>query len=128
MSDPERPELSDLVEELFDVKKKWYSFGLQLKVDDARLEEFEAQAKGDFELALRRTLQEWRKQVEPRPTWAGVVKALRTRTVNEQDLANNLESRYCPVTHQPARIVAATSATSRDTPDAPGNVPAAGIY
>ena len=92
----EPPELGELMEELFDVKRKWYNIGLQLKVSDTKLDEIESACGGDFEVALRRTLQEWRKQLEPRPTWSSLVKALRSRTVDEQDLAANLEDRFAP--------------------------------
>ena len=94
MSDAECPELSVLLEELFDVKRKWYNIGLQLKVPDTKLDEIESTSKDDIEVALRRVLQEWLKQLEPRPTWGSLVRALRSRTVSEHDLAANLEGRY----------------------------------
>lgn len=111
--------MRDLVEELFDVKKKWYSIGLQLKVPDAKLDEIEHTCKDDLARALRLVLQEWRNQIGPRPTWAGVVKALRTRTVNEQDLAANLEDRFASTarqaTSQQLEQIDVASVTSRST-------------
>ena len=83
-----------LEEELFDVKKKWYNIGLQLKVSDTKLDEIDGVCGGDIEKGLRRMLQEWRKQIETLPSWTDLVKALRCRTVNEQILAKNLEDRY----------------------------------
>ena len=106
-----RPELSDLVEELHCVKKKWYSIGIQLKVPDSKLDEIQDTAKDDLERALRRMIQEWLRQIEPEPTWDGIVKALRCVSVNEQRLAKNLERRFC------APPSAAGSATAHDATD-----------
>ena len=83
-----------LEEELFDVKKKWYSIGLQLKVPDVRLDEIEGSCNGDYEVGLRRMVQQWRRQINPSASWPILVKALRTRTVNESILASNLKDRY----------------------------------
>lgn len=94
MSDAKCPELSDLIEELSEVKRKWYNIGVHLKIPDDKLDEIESTCKDDFERALRLLMQTWRKQIEPKATWADLVRALRKRTVNEQDLATNLEERY----------------------------------
>ena len=112
----ECPKLSVLVEELFDVKKKWYNIGLQLNVPEETLDEIECACRDDFEVALRRVLKEWRKQIEPRPTWDGLVVALRTRTVNEQELAANLEDRYVAGTS--ARAVSGPRELVPSTPSA----------
>lgn len=93
-ADAQTPKQADLERELFFVKKKWYNIGLQLGVCEDRLEEIESECCGDFEKGLRYMLREWRKQIEPRPSWAGLVSALRVCTVNEQDLAINLEERF----------------------------------
>ena len=90
MSEP--PELSELMEELFDIKPKWYPFGLQLKVPYRELNSIEKACNGDLFDAFCRMLQEWLNQQEP--SWAAVVKALRSRTVNEQRLAANLQDRF----------------------------------
>ena len=91
------PKQANLERELFFVKMKWYNIGLQLGVSEDRLEEIESECNGNFEKGLRYMLREWRKQLEPSPSWAGLVNALRICTVNEQDLAANLEERFVVV-------------------------------
>ena len=108
--DMSRPELYDLVDELDCVKKKWYRIGIQLKVPDSKLDEIQDTAKDDLERALRLMIQEWLRQIEPEPTWDGIVKALRRVSVNEQRLAKNLERRFCASS-------AAGSATAHDATD-----------
>ena len=50
---------------------------------------------------MREMLMEWlRTAVDPPPTWEAVVRTLRSRIVNENYLAAQLESKYCnPVQH-----------------------------
>ena len=110
MSLLERPKLSVLVEELHDVKTKWYSIGIQLQVPESKLDEIENAAREDLERAFRRMIQEWLKQINPEPTWTDIVKVLRCRSINEQRLAKNLERRFC-------KPSAASSATPRDATD-----------
>ena len=106
------PKLKVVVEELHDVKTKWYSIGIQLEVPDSKLDEIESTTKDDLERAFRRMIQEWLKLVDPEPTWAGIVEALRSRSVNEQLLAENLERRYDCDTRS-----ATSSAAPHDTTD-----------
>ena len=88
----EQPKLKDLVEELFGVKKKWYSIGLQLNVSDDTLDNIDAECKDVHTVTLRRMLQEWRKQEET--SWAALVNALQSQSVSEFTLAKNLKGRY----------------------------------
>ena len=50
---------------------------------------------------MREMLKHWLKTaVDPHPTWEAVVKALRSQIVNEEKVAEELESKYCsPVQH-----------------------------
>ena len=84
-------ELCDLVEELHDVRMKWYKIGLQLKVPDKILDEIESN-KDDNETALRKMLQTWLNR-NPNASWAGIVRALNARSVGESTLASNIETR-----------------------------------
>ncbi|CAI8017422.1 Probable serine/threonine-protein kinase kinX, partial [Geodia barretti] len=90
--DTKPPKFKDLVEELFGVKKKWYSIGLQLNISDGTLDSIDAECKDNHTVALRRMLQEWRKQEET--SWAAVVKVLQSQSVGEYTLAKNLKGRY----------------------------------
>ena len=98
MSDAKPPELRVLVNELVDVRRKWYDIGIQLNIPDEILDDINSACKDNYSLALRRLMQYWLRQIEPRATWADLVEALRARAVNEQDLAKNLEERFVPRT------------------------------
>ena len=129
MSEANCPELSDLIEELFDVKRKWYIIGVHLKIPDDTLNEIKSTCKDDFERALLLLMQTWRKQIEPKATWADLVRALRKRTVNEQDLAANLEERYVAPTSSASDAVdspdGAVSSTSQELSIVPRTTPQA---
>ena len=51
---------------------------------------------------MREMLARWFKTaIDPRPTWEAVVAALRSPSVDEQHLADQLESKYCtPLMHE----------------------------
>lgn len=85
------PKLRELIEELIEIKKKWYIIGLQLTIPEETLDKIE-EISCDEDEALRRMLQEWRKLVDP--SWAAVLEALRSRSVNEHCLAANLQEKY----------------------------------
>ena len=45
---------------------------------------------------MREMLKHWlQKAINPPPTWGTVITALRSRSVNEQSVAELLESKYC---------------------------------
>lgn len=114
MSDAKCPELSDLIEELFEVRRKWYNIGVHLKIPEDTLDNIESTCRDDFDRALRLLMQHWRKQIEPKATWADLVRALRKRTVNEHDLAANLEERYVAPTSTSDCPDGAVSSTSQE--------------
>lgn len=92
------PKLKDIVEELHGVKTKWKRIGLQLNVPDTELEKIESMHKGDPEESLYQMIREWFKTEEP--TWSAIVTALRTRSVNELQLARSLKRNKCPDDHE----------------------------
>ena len=93
-----RPEL---VEKLHDVKKKWYSIGVQLKVPESTLDEIEGTDKHGLEGAFCWMIQEWLEQIKPEPTWAGIVKVLCSRSVDKQRVANTLKKENCAPSAKP---------------------------
>ena len=48
------------------------------------------------EAALQGVILLWLRMATPKPTWSALVKALRNPIVGETELANRLESKYCP--------------------------------
>ena len=83
------------MEELADVRAKWYSIGLGLGLDIGALDAIKEQYLNSPTACLRETLKTWLKTFLPPPAWSKVVETLRTKTVNEAKLAADLEQKYC---------------------------------
>ena len=82
------------MEELADVRAKWYNIGLGLGLGVGTLNCIKIE-HSDTSDCLRETLMIWMKSYPPPPTWSKVVDALRTKTVGEVRLAADLEQKYC---------------------------------
>ena len=93
-----RPKLKDIVEELHDVKTKWYVIGIQLEVPTATLKKIQSTHKDDPERAFVEMIDEWLNQTEE-PSWSAIVTALRSRSVDARKLAGNVERNKCPDDH-----------------------------
>ena len=90
-----------VMEELNDVRAKWYNIGLQLHVSVGTLDAIKEQYD-DPSHCLRETLKTWLKTSPSAPTWSNTVDALRSSTVGEVRLAADLQHKYClsiPVSH-----------------------------
>ena len=83
------------MEELADVRAKWYSIGLGLGLDIGALDAIKEQYLNSPTDCLRETLKAWLKTFLPPPAWSKVVETLRTKTVDEAKLAADLEQKYC---------------------------------
>ena len=89
------PSLKALLHELHPVRASWYNIGLELDVPYTELDCFKQNCSDQLEL-MREVLKHWLKSaVDPPPSWEAVVKALRSPTVNEKHVAEQLESKYC---------------------------------
>jgi len=74
---------------------KWEKLGIQLKVPTYKLDVIKNQSvdSGDH---LYEVLKLWLKGVaKSRPTWGVLVEALRSQTVGEPKLADELEAKHC---------------------------------
>ena len=90
-----------VMEELNDVRAKWYNIGLQLRMSVGTLDAIKEQYD-DPSHCLRETLKTWLKTSPSAPTWTNIVDALRSSTVGEVRLAADLQNKYClsiPVSH-----------------------------
>ena len=74
-----------VLEELNDVRAKWYNIGVQLGVSVGTLKAIEKQYLNIPTDCLRETLTTWLKSYPLFPTWSKVVDTLRSRTVGETD-------------------------------------------
>ena len=98
-------DLLNVMEELANVRAKWYNIGLGLGLGVGTLNSIETEHSNNSD-CLRATLKKWLKAYSPPPTWSKVVEALGTKTVDEAKLAADLEHKYCsskPVSSVPAR-------------------------
>ena len=83
-----------VMEELNDVRAKWYNIGLQLRMSVGTLDAIKEQYD-DLSHSLRETLKTWLKTSPSAPTWTNIVDALRSGTVGEVRLAADLQRKYC---------------------------------
>ena len=89
------PTLRALLKELHSIRANWYNIGLELDIPYTDLNCFR-QMYSDPSDSLREVLIHWlQTAVDPPPSWEAVVSALRSRIVNEMNLAAQLESKYC---------------------------------
>ena len=103
-------DLLNVMEELADVRAKWYNIGLGLGMSVGTLDGIRTDHSNTSD-CLRETLKEWLKTYLPSPTWSKVVEALGTKTVGEAKLAADLEHKYCsskPVSSVPAQRTTTT--------------------
>ena len=86
--------MQNLMNELVTVTSKYFTFGIQLKIDEDKLEEFEV----NYQDASRRfsaVLSHWKKGNTKRPVeWESIFKALESRSVGEKGLAKQLREKY----------------------------------
>ena len=87
--------LRDLLEETLSSSTKWYKIGLRLDVPVDKLDGIRSQFS-DQEDCLCEMLKEWLKGAAgTKPAWMTLVEALRSQTVREPQLADQLEMKHC---------------------------------
>ena len=77
--------------EIHDARSKWYDIGLELKVPKSTLKSIESRYEDD-KACLREVISVWLRAGD-NPTWESLVDALRTRVVDEPNLAAELEAK-----------------------------------
>ena len=75
------------------VTTKWWFIGTQLGVKISSLRRIEADYPRSNDRCFSEMIVEWIKTTR-RPTWKQILAALRTRSVNEPVLANELERKF----------------------------------
>ena len=87
--------LGALLNQLHLVRARWYNIGLQLGIPYNTLDCFKQMYSDPSDL-MREMLKHWlQTAVKPHPSWEAVVAALRSHCVDEQLVAEQLESKYC---------------------------------
>ena len=98
-------DLSAVLEDVHDAHGNWYGIGLRLGLEQTVLQGVEKEYSNTKEM-LREMLGKWLKQVTPVPTWVALIDALRSKTVNEPSLAEQLEKRHIsPLPHGKGIII-----------------------
>lgn len=71
---------------------KWRMLGIQLHIDQEKLESIESRNRDDLECCAK-VFQIWKKAANPQApyTWATIINALKAPIVKEIELANELE-------------------------------------
>ena len=87
------------MEDVHDGHSKWYGIGLQLGLKPSVLDGMQG---SDTTEMLREMLKRWLKNVDPIPTWVALIKALRSKTVDEPTLAEQLEEKHQIVSPTPS--------------------------
>jgi len=88
-------DLSDVLEETLASSTKWHKIGIRLQVPVDKLESIRSQFSDPGD-QLCEMLKEWlRRAARSRPTWGTLVEALRSQTVGEPKLADQLEANHC---------------------------------
>ena len=80
-----------LLNDLYDVRKKWKLIGLGLGFPASELEVI----SGSHLDCLRCMLEEWLKKINPCPTLDSLVAVLRSRVVGEEKKALEFQERFC---------------------------------
>ena len=86
-------DLGDVFKKMYNDRAKWYAIGLELHVSSGTLAAIESEHR-DPATCLRKTLEDWLKQVDPKPTWEALEDARKSCTVQEYHLEEYLEERY----------------------------------
>ena len=89
------PSLKALTNELHPVRASWFKIGLQLDIPHTDLICFRKR-HSDLTDQMCEMLMHWLKTaVDPPPSWKAIVRALRSPSVNEMNVAAQVESKYC---------------------------------
>ena len=86
------------LDELVNVCEQWYPLGLQLKVSTEMLDRIRAQFSGSRDQLLE-MLKTW--LTSDSTSWKTLTDALKSRSVSGYQIADYLESKYCPMKDMP---------------------------
>ena len=89
----EESDLDLLTQELSGVKQKWYEIGVELGLRNT-VKNIRSKYS-DSDVCLKMMLEKQLERIIP-TTWRNIVDALRSPTVKESQLADELEAKYCP--------------------------------
>ena len=85
--------LKTAINALHSVCYKWYNIGVQLEVPTFQLKNIEKKSSDSMD-QLRGTLDCWMSN-DSSPSWSHIVDALKAPSVGENQLAEEIEEKYC---------------------------------
>ena len=93
---------------------KWREIGLVLKIPQSSLDKvYKSRSSTTAEQKLSRIIKEWfQESPSSGVSWQTLVDALRSRAVNEEEVARELEVKYCPGIGTSVSTSASTSSGS----------------
>ena len=97
---PDRLSVDDFAtvqRKLYAVNTEWYNLGLELGQQVSTLDSIEDKYGGDPSKCFRQVLKEWLKGVDPPPTWQGMANALKSRTVRQYQVAEQIRTELLPM-------------------------------
>ena len=89
-----RDDVPGIVAQILDVQTKSKIFGRVLKLPASTVDGIHMQYRP--EECLFQVMDEFVKQVEPRPTWRAIVNSLRNQLIGLTSLAEEIEGKHCP--------------------------------
>ena len=83
-------DLGDVLESVWEARVKWYNIGLKLGISVGTLDSISKANNQDPDDCLTAMIKDWLKNGKPKPSWAAVAKALKSRMVGYAQLAEEL--------------------------------------
>ena len=88
------PTLALLMDEVATNTNKWEMIALHLDIDQVFIERIDRQQRGDIQNCFYEVFAKWKKQLKRPFTWSVIIDALRSPSVGETALANDLKKKY----------------------------------
>ena len=92
-----KPELKDLLKELYTKASEWINIGVFLGIDPGKLDNIKAE-NHTVQDCLREMLRIWLKGISSPPSWATIADAV--ELLGDQNLADQLRTKYHVPPHQ----------------------------
>jgi len=93
---PDRLSVDDLVavqRKLYAVRNEWYNLGLELGQRASTLDSIDTRYSSDPSKCFCQVLKEWLKGIDPPPTWQAMVNALKSPTVAQHHVAEEIQTK-----------------------------------
>lgn len=86
-------DLKDVVEAVWQIRANFYSLGRSLGIDGGTLD---VAKKRDDDQALNDVIKTWLQRSTPKPTWKALIQVLRSESIKDEALADEIATKYCP--------------------------------